>query len=231
MSAIDFPHPETADATGLVFAGGALNAANIIAAYEQGIFPWTDAPVCWFSPDPRAIFARRLIRIPSRLGRYVRKYGLEVSFDTAFREVMSGCREAHAAEGEWISTPFVEAYCELHRQGAAHSVEVWRGDELVGGIFGVQHRGLFTGESMFYRVPNASKIAFAALVRQLDHIGTMLFDCQVINQHTARLGAILVRRRDYLTLLQLALRVTARYDGRIWPASRHVFDPDQPGEP
>ncbi len=212
-----FPDPRGADATGLVAVTRELDAELLLSAYAQGIFPWTVDPVRWYSPDPRAIFLRDRVRLPRRLGRLMRKENLRVTCDQAFTEVMRACAASHAEEGVWISEPFVRAYGELHEQGFAHSVEVWQDDRLVGGLYGVQLAGLFAGESMFYRVPNASKVAFAHLIGVLDELGNVLLDAQVLNEHTHRLGAVCVRRDDYLALLALALRTPARGAGAPWP--------------
>jgi leucyl/phenylalanyl-tRNA--protein transferase len=213
-----FPDPDGADESGLVAVTDSLDTELLLEAYGRGIFPWSEHPVRWYSPDPRALFLRSLIRIPRRLGRLMRKGDFRVSFDTAFEPVMQGCADAHRADGVWITPGFLRAYSELHQLGYAHSVEVWRGEALVGGLYGVQLGGLFAGESMFHRAANASKVAFAHLVAQLDLVGTVLFDCQVINDHTEALGAVCVPRRDYLAALPLALRVPTRFAGEKWPA-------------
>jgi leucyl/phenylalanyl-tRNA---protein transferase len=213
----EFPDARTADATGLVAVSDHLDADLVLEAYSRGIFPWSEHPVRWYSPEPRAIFLRDLVRLPRRLGRLMRKERLTVTFDEAFDAVVRACAKAHLDDGEWITGGFIAAYGELHRRGFAHSVEVWQDGALAGGLYGVQLGGLFSGESMFYRAPNASKVAFAHLIGQLDLIGTLLVDCQVINDHTARLGAVCIRRRDYLRMLALCLRIECRYAGARWP--------------
>jgi leucyl/phenylalanyl-tRNA--protein transferase len=212
-----FPDPRTADATGLVTVTEHLDADLLLEAYSRGIFPWSERPVRWYSPDPRSVFLRGLIRLPRRVGRLMRKQGLRVSFDSTYTEVMRRCAMTHRSDGIWITPGFVRAYGELHERGFAHSVEVWQDADLVGGLYGVQLGGLFAGESMFHLVPNASKVAFAHLVAQLDLVGTVLFDCQVINDHTARLGAVCISRDDYLAALASALRARTRFAGEKWP--------------
>lgn len=211
-----FPAPETADHTGLVAVTDRLDVELLLDAYSHGIFPWSEDPVCWYSPDPRAVFLRDRIRIPKRIGKIMRRHDFHVTFDTAFERVMEACSEAHADSGTWITSGFVRAFTDLHKTGHAHSVEVWQKEELVGGVYGVQLAGLYAGESMFFRVPNASKVAFAFLVEQLDRIGTILFDAQVLNAFTLQLGAVMVRRSDYLWLLRHALTVNAPHDGNRW---------------
>ncbi|MEK7705001.1 MAG: leucyl/phenylalanyl-tRNA--protein transferase [Myxococcota bacterium] len=218
-----FPDPRLADDYGLVAETDAMTPELLVDAYSHGIFPWSDDPVRWFSPDPRAIFLRERVRLPHKLGKIIRRHGFHVTLDQAFTDVVVACAETHRHEGEWISSGFVRAYSELHAHGQAHSVEVWQGDALVGGLYGVQLRGLFAGESMFYRVANASKVAFAALLAQLDAMGTLLMDAQVINEHTASLGAVLVTRDDYLYLLEHAMRADGTHDGKPWSAEPPPF--------
>ena len=221
---MQFPPPESADETGLVAITPTLSQALLLNAYRQGIFPWSDHPVRWYSPDPRAIFIGERVHLPSNLKKLARRAQLSVTQDTCFEQVMRACAKAHADDGVWISPTFIEAYCELHASGYAHSVEVWQKEELVGGLYGVQIAGLFAGESMFHRVSNASKVAFAALLAQLRAMDNMLIDAQVLNPHTAALGAVLVRRAHYLERLKDALQhrpaTTARWPtvGPDWTA-------------
>lgn len=174
----------------------------LVEAYSRGIFPWTDHPVRWYSPDPRAIFEFESIRIPKRVQRLVRQGVFQVTFDRQFEAVMRRCRGHHS--DAWITGTFLRNYAQLHRLGYAHSVEVWQDERLVGGLYGVQVNGAFAGESMFYTVPNASKVGFAHLVEKLKDLGVTLFDAQVLTPHTERLGAINVRRQEFLARLELA---------------------------
>lgn len=212
-----FPNPSTADPSGLVAVTDRMTPALVLEAYRSGIFPWSTDPVRWYSPDPRAIFVWERIHLPRRLLRELRSDRYRVTCDSRFEEVIRACSETHAANGVWITEEFVTTYTELHAQGLAHSIEVWRDDILVGGLYGVQVNGLYAGESMFYREPNASKIAFAHLTRHLQSMGIGLFDAQVVNDHTMRLGAVTVRRTDYLRMLKRALALRTPYDGRKWP--------------
>jgi leucyl/phenylalanyl-tRNA--protein transferase len=223
-----FSHPERTDSTGLVARTESLTSDMLLEAYRQGVFPWSSDPVRWYCPEPRAVFLRPYIRVPRKIGKVMRRHDLHVTFDTHFRDVIQGCADAHRAKGEWISPQFVEAYSELHTRGFAHSVEVWQGEALVGGLYGVQLGAVFCGESMFYRVSNASKVAFAYLVEQLDRIGVVLIDAQVLNEHTYRLGAVLVHRHDFLQLLHKALALPARFAGEAWPRLPE-FDLATPG--
>jgi leucyl/phenylalanyl-tRNA---protein transferase len=201
-----FPDPETADEYGLVAVGGDLRPARLLEAYQRGIFPWYDEdwPVLWWSPDPRTIFELDGLHLSRRLRRTIRSGRFTVTVNRAFREVMHGC--ADREEGTWITPDMVKAYGELHRLGFAHSVEAWYRGELAGGIYGVAIGGFFAGESMFYRITDASKVALAFLVDRLRQRGFRLFDIQYLTEHTASLGAIEIPRREYLRRLQMALK-------------------------
>jgi leucyl/phenylalanyl-tRNA--protein transferase len=201
-----FPDPCRADAEGLVAVGGELSVARLLLAYRSGIFPWTVKPVSWWSPDPRAILELSALHVPRSLKRKLRPGVFEVTQDRAFKQVMEGC----AAPGRgrrttWITSEFLAAYTRLHEQGHAHSVECWQGRRLVGGIYGVAIGGLFAGESMFHRVPDASKVALCSLVDHLRNQGFALFDIQMLTPITERLGGTLIAREAYLERLRGAL--------------------------
>jgi leucyl/phenylalanyl-tRNA---protein transferase len=207
-----FPNLQTANREGLLALGGDLSVPRLLLAYRSGIFPWTDEPLTWWSPDPRAIFEIATFRPPQRLESKLRRRPFDLTFDRDFRGVILACAEpAEGRESTWISPRFIEAYLELHRQGHAHSVEVWQGSRLVGGIYGVAIHGFFAGESMFHRVTDASKIALCHLMDHLRAQKFELFDTQVLSPLTARLGAIEIRRRDYLERLASALRNPAQF--------------------
>jgi leucyl/phenylalanyl-tRNA--protein transferase len=202
-----FPDHRAANREGLLALGGDLSVARLLLAYRSGIFPWTDEPLTWWSPDPRAIFELKTFAPPKRLQSTLRHHPFALTIDQAFPEVIQACADpAPGRESTWISPRFVEAYIELHRQGHAHSVEVWRDGTLVGGVYGVAIQGFFAGESMFHRVTDASKIALCHLMDHLRARQFELFDTQVLSPLTARLGAIEIRRRDYLERLASALR-------------------------
>jgi leucyl/phenylalanyl-tRNA--protein transferase len=203
--------PELADDSGLVAVGGDLRPDQLLEAYRQGVFPWYDAgyPVCWWSPDPRAVFALEGLHVSRRLRRTLRSGRFTVTVDRDFARVIRGC--ADREEGTWILPEMIEAYEALHRLGYAHSVEAWRGGELAGGIYGVALGGLFAGESMFTRRRDGSKVALAYLVERLRERGFSLFDIQFLTEHTARLGAVEITRREYLARLRRALAVRASF--------------------
>jgi leucyl/phenylalanyl-tRNA--protein transferase len=207
-----FPNLQTANREGLLALGGDLSVPRLILAYRSGIFPWTDEPLTWWSPDPRAIFEIDRFHPPKRLEPKLRRSSFELTVDHDFPAVIHACAErAPGRESTWISPRFIEAYLELHRQGHAHSVEVWQEGRLVGGIYGVAINGFFAGESMFHRVTDASKIALCCLMDHLRARKFALFDTQVLSPLTARLGAIEIRRRDYLERLASALRNPAQF--------------------
>lgn len=193
-----FPDPNLADAEGLVAIGGDLSPLRLLLAYENGIFPWFDEgmPPLWWSPDPRAIIEPNDLHVSRSLARAMKPGRFRVSHDRAFEAVMRGC--ADRPEGTWISPDMIEAYVELHRLGHAHSVEVWLGPELVGGIYGVQRGALFAAESMFHRETNASKVALVVCAGSVLSRGVELFDVQLLTPHLARMGATEIPRRRYL---------------------------------
>jgi leucyl/phenylalanyl-tRNA--protein transferase len=204
---LSFPDHRAANREGLLALGGDLSVARLLLAYRSGIFPWTDEPLTWWSPDPRAIFDIAAFRPPKRLESKLRRNPFELTIDRDFPAVIQACAEpAPGRDSTWISRRFIEAYTELHRQGHAHSVEVWREGKLVGGIYGVAINGFFAGESMFHRETDASKIALCRLMEHLRAAKFSLFDTQVLSPLTARLGAIEIRRHDYLKRLDTALR-------------------------
>lgn len=198
--------PESADGYGLVGIGGDLKPDRLLSAYRHGIFPMYEEgePICWWSPDPRAVFDIDGLHVPRRLQRLVRSGRFEVTFDQNFVGVMKGC--ADRREGTWITTEMLEAYHRLHQIGYAHSVEVWRDGELAGGVYGVSIGGFFAGESMFSRERDASKVALVHLFDRLRERGFDLFDSQILNDHTARLGAYEIPRTEYLHRLREAIR-------------------------
>lgn len=209
-----FPNPENASADGLVAVGGDLSIERLLLAYRSGIFPWTAKPITWWSPDPRGIFELENFQAPRRLAQIIRKQPYGVTRNRAFRDVMEGCAAPGPGRGHtWISPEFIKAYTALHRAGHAHSVECWRGEELVGGIYGVSVGGLFAGESMFHRADNASKIALVHLVEHLREQGFALFDIQMVTPATAALGAVEIPRSEYLRRLGIAVALKCAFGG------------------
>lgn len=204
-----FPPPHLADDSGLLAIGGDLRPERLLLAYSHGIFPWYQRgePILWHSPDPRMVLVADRLRVPRSLAKAVRKAPFRLTLDTAFARVIDGCATAkrHGQRGTWITPAMKSAYTDLHRQGLAHSVEAWEGDALAGGLYGVCLGAAFFGESMFTRVPDASKVAFVALVRQLERWGITLVDCQVYTDHLSRFGAEEWPRSEFLAALKKAL--------------------------
>ncbi|HZJ53399.1 MAG TPA: leucyl/phenylalanyl-tRNA--protein transferase [Myxococcaceae bacterium] len=205
-----FPPPERADRSGLLAVGGDLSPARLLAGYRRGIFPWYSEgqPILWHSPDPRFVLLPGRLHVARSLEKVLRRRTYEVRADSAFSEVLEACAAAPrpGQEGTWITTAMHTAYLTLHRLGHAHSVEAWKDDELVGGLYGVALGRVFFGESMFTRGPDASKAAFAVLARALFDAGCLLIDCQVETEHLARFGAMDIPRRRFLQLLRPAVQ-------------------------
>lgn len=205
-----FPPADAAlrDPNGLLAVGGSLSPQRLEMAYRAGIFPWFSdgQPPLWWSPDPRAVFLPGEFHVSRSLRKHMRQQHFEVVFDRAFETVMRACAEPRAGQpGTWITGSMIAAYCELHRRGIAHSVEVYRDDRLVGGVYGVAFGAAFFGESMFSRESDGSKIALAWLSAQLARWRYHFIDCQVPSPHLARLGARLIPREQFLRMLAQAL--------------------------
>lgn len=209
LSNTDFPLPSTAldEPNGLLAFGGDLSPARLVSAYHQGIFPWFNPgdPILWWSPNPRTVVFPDQLHISKSLRKILRKSIYSVSFDRCFTDVMHACatpRHPHADEnGTWISKDIIAGYSALHRCGIAHSVEVWLGDKLVGGLYGVALGKIFFGESMFSIADNASKVGFAHLVQQLKLWDFQLIDCQVASEHLFSLGAKEITREEFQQFL------------------------------
>ena len=204
--------PEFATPEGIVGVGGDLRSGTLLEAYARGIFPWFNAgdPIIWWSPEPRAIFDLRDFHVPRRLAATIKQNKFRVTADTQFRAVMEGCA-ADREEGTWVTAEMIDAYTEMHERGHAHSLEVWLGDDLVGGIYGIAIGGFFAGESMFHRVRDASKVALVSLLTRLRDRGFELFDTQILNDHTEQFGAFEIPRSEYLRRLAVAIRKPAAF--------------------
>lgn len=197
-----FPPLEAAldEPDGLLAVGGDLSPVRLLDAYSRGIFPWYNEgdPILWWSPDPRMVLLPAELKISRSLRKRLRKREFEVSFDRCFSDVMRHCGAPRDGQsGTWINPAMVRAYTELHRLGHAHSVETWCGGALVGGLYGVAIGRVFFGESMFMRATDASKVAFAHLVRQIERWGFGLIDCQMQTAHLASLGALPIPRSEF----------------------------------
>ncbi|MEJ2308718.1 MAG: leucyl/phenylalanyl-tRNA--protein transferase [Gammaproteobacteria bacterium] len=197
---------------GLLAVGGDLSVTRLLNAYRAGIFPWFSAnqPVLWWSPDPRTLLFPGKLHVSRSLRKRLRKGLFRVTFDTAFANVVDACASIPRSgqDGTWITPAMRQAYLALHRQGHAHSVEVWRQGELVGGLYGVAVGAAFYGESMFSRATDTSKIALVKLVDKLTDAGFAFIDCQVVTGHLLSLGAETVDREAFLRLNRQAVRTS-----------------------
>jgi len=211
------------DPNGLLAIGGELTPQRLLAAYRLGIFPWYSEgqPPLWWSPSPRTVIFPERLRVSRSLRKSIRNRGYRVTLDRAFSEVIRACSAPRSDEGDeeaggWILPEMIAAYERLHQLGHAHSVECWHGEELVGGLYGIAIGGVFFGESMFSRRRDASKVAFARLVGQLQAWGVALIDCQVNSDHLASLGAEEIDRDQFESLLsknrERAVTGTGRWD-------------------
>ena len=196
-----FPDPRTVPADAPFAYGENYDATLLLDAYRHGIFPWpVEDEVYWWSPDPRAVIPLDGLRISRSLRHTLRSGRFRCTVDQAFRAVMAGCATDRDEES-WITPAYMEGYGRLHDLGAAHSVEVWSGEELVGGLYGVTVGGAFTGESMFHRRPDASKVALVALRDHLVERGFGLLDAQLPTDHLATMGAVTIPRSEFLDRL------------------------------
>ncbi|MGC1548502.1 MAG: leucyl/phenylalanyl-tRNA--protein transferase [Rhodanobacter sp.] len=198
-----FPDPRTAltDPNGLLAFGGDLSPRRLLAAYSQGIFPWfgEDEPILWWSPDPRCVFRTADLKINRSLRRVLAGKHWQVTVDRAFRAVIEACAEPRPGQPHtWITPGMIDAYVALHAHGHAHSVEVWDGEQLIGGIYGVSVGRLFCGESMFSRESGGSKVALMTLAALLREWHCPLIDAQVSNPHLLGLGALEMPRAVFL---------------------------------
>lgn len=193
-----FPDPAGADDNGLLAVGGNLAPDTLLSAYRAGIFPWyeQDGPILWWSPDPRMVLFPDNFHCSRRLARRMRQGGMRTTWNRAFAAVMQGCAER--SEGTWIHVEMMAAYQRLFDMGCAASIEVWQGDALVGGLYGVHLGRIFFAESMFSRVTDASKLALAQLAARGRAEEWLMIDCQFHTEHLASLGAVEISRTDFL---------------------------------
>ena len=216
----------TDEPSGLVGFGADLEPATLVDAYRRGLFPWPHdgLPLPWFSPDPRGIVDPATPTVSRSLAKTIRRSGWHTTVDRAFDDVVDACASRPRSEGTWITRAMRKAYRRLHRLGWTHSVEVWAGDRLVGGLYGVQVGGVFTGESMFHRETDASKVAFVDLARRFAEAGGTIIDVQLVTPHLESLGAVGVPRDDFLARLaerrddDVDLDASARPVSRLLPA-------------
>jgi leucyl/phenylalanyl-tRNA--protein transferase len=219
---IEFPPPHLASEDGLLAVGGDLSQKRLLLAYRMGIFPWfsNNEPILWWSPDPRLVLYPHEIKISKTLKKIIKKEVFKVTMDLAFNEVINQCAQVRMKknQGTWIIEDIIEAYCQLHESGFAHSVEVWRQGELAGGLYGVSLGKCFFGESMFTRINNASNIALVKLVECLKKLSFDLIDCQVTTGHLIRFGAREIPRKLFLEQLEKSLKapsIKGKWDYKV----------------
>ncbi len=190
---------------GLIAIGGDLSLPRLLAAYQQGIFPWFSdgEPILWWSPDPRMVLIPNELKIANSLRKTLKNKAFEIRFNTSFREVITACSTNPRGDqhGTWITQDIINAYCALHDAGYAISAETWLNGQLVGGCYGVKIGNMFYGESMFHCVTDASKVAFVGLVAHLKTQGIGMIDCQMKTAHLANFGAREISREDFITRL------------------------------
>src|SRR5262245_3627175 len=216
-SDLGFPPVDLSTPEGLLAVGGDLRPERLLEAYRHGIFPWysDEQPILWWSPDPRTVLFPENLHVPRSLEKSLRSGQFSVTLDRCFRDVIrqfAGPRPQYPDGGTWITTEMLEAYTRLHKQGYAHSVETWMDGQLVGGLYGVALGRAFFAESMFTRVPDASKVALVSLVRQLHAWGFRIIDCQQSSPHVLAFGAKNIPRHEFLDHLTAALKLPGRRD-------------------
>ena len=205
-----FPAPHLSEEDGLLAIGGDLSPERLLLAYASGIFPWysDDAPILWWSPDPRFVLYPDKLRVSKSLRKIIRRQSFQLTIDTAFDEVIRACAEIRRPrqEGTWIVDEMIHAYTALHHAGFAHSVEAWHEGQLTGGLYGISLGRCFFGESMFSHVSNASKVALHHLVQFFKTRNFALIDCQVTTEHLLSLGAQEIPRNQFLAELNRSLQ-------------------------
>ena len=201
---IVFPNVQEADEEGMLAVGGDLSVKRLLLAYQSGIFPWfnEDEVILWWSPDPRFVLFPNELKVSKSMKQFLRNCDYEITINRDFKSVIIECAKAKrdGQAGTWITNNMIDAYCKLHEQGVAKSIEVWRNNELVGGFYGVDlNNGVFCGESMFAKESNASKAAFITFIQNTDY---KLIDCQVYTNHLASLGAKDISRDEFMKYLK-----------------------------
>ncbi len=199
----EFPDPLLSDSEGLVAFGGNLEPETLLKAYSNGIFPWfeNDEVILWWSPYPRIVLYTKDVHVSKSMRKLIKKNYFELTFDKAFDKVINYCRELRK-DSTWITSGMIESYNRLHKMGYAHSVEVWKDNNLVGGLYGVSLGKMFFGESMFSIESNSSKYAFIKLSWFLNKKGFNIIDCQVPNLHLKSLGAVEISRKEFIKIVK-----------------------------
>ena len=201
-----FPPVEETSPEGILAVGGDLSPERLMLAYKSGIFPWfeDDEPILWWSPEERMVLFFDDLNISKSMRNVLKKGEFNVTFNKDFKAVITNCQQAKRVgqNGTWITNDMINAYCKLHELGFAKSVEVWKNNELVGGLYGIDLGDVFCGESMFSKVSNASKVAFITLAQKLEKADYKLIDCQVHNNHLESLGCVEIDREEFMAILK-----------------------------
>ena len=201
-----FPDHSEVNDEGIIAIGGDLSVERLKLAYQKGIFPWfnEDEPIIWWFPHDRFVLFPEDLHVSKSMKKVFKDKIFTFTENKAFREVIINCSQANrkGQDGTWITNDMIEAYCKLNELGVAKSIEVWQNNELVGGLYGIDLGDVFCGESMFSKVPNASKVAFIHLAKQLEIANYKLLDCQVYNDHLNSLGCIEIDRDEFLAILK-----------------------------
>lgn len=211
---IAFPHPSLAEEDGLLAIGGDLSVDRLLSAYCNGIFPWYSEgePILWWSPNPRCVFCPPTIKLSKSLKQSIRNKAFHITVDTVFEQVIKACAEVKRLyeDETWIVEDIQKAYIELHNQGFAHSIEVWKNEKLVGGLYGVSVGAAFMGESMFHLERDASKVALFYLCEIAKAFEFKFIDNQMTTDHLLSLGAQCTTREQYLEILGEALKTPSK---------------------
>ncbi|MCD4675566.1 MAG: leucyl/phenylalanyl-tRNA--protein transferase [Desulfobacula sp.] len=218
---LDFPPAWLARSDGLLCIGGDLSSKRLLLAYKNGIFPWfsKDEPFLWWSPDPRLVLFPKNVNISKSLNKKIKKNFLTITVDNAFEQTIRSCAKPrkNEHEGTWLVDEMIDSYIKLHSMGYAHSIETWKKNKLVGGLYGVCLGGSFFGESMFSFESDASKIALVALANHLKKYSFDLIDCQVTTTHLLSMGACEISRNSFLDIINESVK---RKD------IKNIWDPD-----
>lgn len=202
---IEFPPPRLAEPDGLLAMGGDLSPQRLLSAYRQGIFPWYEGEhILWWFPDPRFVLFPGNLKISKAVKPLLKRNEFDFTINKAFAEVIRHCQqiERSGQDGTWITQDVEKAYTKMHELGYAHSAEVWKNGELVGGLYGIRLGKVFFGESMFSKASNASRYAFIRYVQLLRSEGVELIDCQVYTEYLESMGAAMVEGKDFSRLLK-----------------------------
>ena len=200
-----FPPVHLAEPDGLLAIGGDLSVERLLLAYKNGIFPWYEGEhILWWCPDPRFVLFPDELKISKSMKQLIKKEEFQFTINKAFEEVINNCKtiDRKGQEGTWITNEVKKAYTLLHKKGIAHSAEVWKNGVLAGGLYGIRLGKVFFGESMFSKQSNASKYAFIKYTEYLNEEGVEIIDCQVYTEHLESLGARMIPRKEFISLLK-----------------------------